>query len=193
MQRQLADIVKGFEAAQARLDKLANNIPDDAWEERTEPAHWSVAECVAHLNLTSEAYIPRIRAAIAEARAMTAPKATEYKKDLAGGFFAMMVGPIPMLGKIRIGKVKTTKDFVPAGSHPKQITLTTFRHDQDLLIELVREGDGLPLDKVKIKSPFGEKISYNCYSAFVILHRHEHRHLDQAQLVWSRDKHDAPA
>ena len=193
MQRQLADIVKGFEQAQARLETLADNIPDAAWEERTEEGHWSVAECIAHLNLTSEAYIPRIRAAIAEAKAMKAPKATKYRKDFAGGFFAMMVGPIPMLGKIRIGKVKTTNDFVPTGAHPKQATLATFKRDQDALIELVCEGDGLPLDKVKIKSPFGEKISYNCYSAFVILHRHEHRHLDQAQLVWSRDKSDSPA
>ena len=193
MQRQLADIVKGFEQAQARLEKLADILPDAAWEERTESGHWSVAECIAHLNLTSEAYIPRIRAAIAEAKAMHAPKATRYRKDFAGSFFAMMVGPLPMLGKIRIGKVKTTNDFVPTGTHPKQETLATFKRDQDTIIDLVREGDGLPLDRVKIKSPFGEKISYNCYSAFVILHRHEQRHLDQAQLVWSRDKSDSPA
>ena len=193
MQRQLADIVKAFETVQARLDRLADNIPDAAWEERTEPGHWSVAECIAHLNLTSEAYIPRTRAAIAEAKAMNAPKTPKYRKDLPGGFFAMMVGPIPLLGKIRIGKVKTTNDFVPNGSHPKRSTLANFKRDQDTLIELTREGDGLPVDKVKIKSPFGEKISYNLYSAFVILHRHEHRHLDQAQLVWSRDKSDSPA
>jgi len=124
---------------------------------------------------------------------MHAPKATRYRKDFAGSFFAMMVGPLPMLGKIRIGKVKTTNDFVPTGTHPKQETLATFKRDQDTIIDLVREGDGLPLDRVKIKSPFGEKISYNCYSAFVILHRHEQRHLDQAQLVWSRDKSDSPA
>jgi DinB family protein len=192
MQRQLADIVKGFERAQARLDKLADNIPDAAWGERTEPGHWSVAECVAHLNLTSEAYIPRIQAALTEAKAMNAPKSMHYKKDFAGAFFALMVGPIPMLGKIRIGKVKTTADFVPKGNHPKQSTLAAFKRDQERLIELVREADGLPLDKVKIKSPFGGKISYNVYSAFVILDRHEHRHLDQAQLVWSRDKSDSP-
>lgn len=193
MQRQLADIVKSFERAQSRLDKLADNVPEAAWEERTEPGHWSVAECVAHLNLTSEAYIERLRAAMAEAKAMSSPKASHYRNDFAGAFFAMMVGPIPQLGKIRIGKVKTTNDFVPKGKHPKQMTLASFKRDQDALITLVREADGLPIDKVKIRSPFGEKISYNCYSAFVILERHEHRHLDQATLVWSRDKHDSPA
>ncbi len=193
MQRQLDDIVKGFEQAQARLDKLADNIPDAAWEERTEPDRWSVAECVAHLNLTSEAYIPRLRVAIAEAMKMKSGKPTKLTRDFPGAFFGMMVGPIPMLGGFRIGRVKTTPDFVPKGTHPKQVTLAGFRKDQDTLVTLVSEGDGLPLDKVKIKSPFGEKISYNCYSALVILQRHEHRHLDQAELVWSAGRKDLPA
>jgi hypothetical protein len=193
MQRQLADIVKGFESAQSRLEKLADNIPDAAWEERTEPDKWSVAECVAHLNLTSEAYIPRLETALSEARALGKPNSRTYSRDLAGLFFGLVVGPLPMLGKMRIGKVKTIPKFVPSGSHPKGETLATFKRDHDRLIELVREGDGLPLGQTKIKSPFGEKISYNCYSALVILHRHDQRHIDQAQLVWSKDKSDRPA
>ena len=185
MQRQPTELVKGFESAQLRLEKLADSIPEAAWEERTEHDKWSVAECVAHLNLTSEAYIPRIQAALSEARAMKKTTPKEFKRDFAGWFFAMMVGPLPMLGKMRIGKVKTAPDFVPKGAHPKASTLATFKRDQDQLIALVKDADGLPIDEVKIKSPFGEKISYNCYSALVILDRHEHRHLDQATLVWS--------
>ncbi len=188
MQRQLGDIVKGLEQAQARLEKLAEAIPDAAWEERTEADRWSVAECVDHLNLTSEAYIPRIRVAIAEARAMNTKKSTRYKRDLPGRLLAMMIGPLPMLGKMRLGRVKTTPDFVPKGSHPKQATLAAFKRDQGELIALIREADGLPIDKVKIKSPFGN-ISYNCYSAFVILPRHQARHLDQGQLVWGTTLH----
>ncbi|MEO5902432.1 MAG: DinB family protein [Gemmatimonadaceae bacterium] len=184
MQRQLAEIVKGFESAQTRLERLADAIPDTAWEERTEPGKWSVAECVAHLNLTSEAYIPLIQVALGRARAMKKANAHQYKRDFPGLFFSTMIGRLPMLGKMRIGKVKTRPNFVPAGGHPKASTLATFKSAQDQLIALVRDGDGLLLDHVKIKSPFGEKISYNCFSAFIILVRHEQRHLDQATLVW---------
>jgi hypothetical protein len=49
---------------------------------------------------------------------------------------------------------------------------------------MARECDGLAIDKVQIVSPFGEKIRYNCYSAFVLLHRHQERHIQQAWLVW---------
>lgn len=188
MQRQLTSLVKGFESAQLRLEKLAESIPDAAWEERTEPGKWSVAECVAHMNLTSEAYIPRIQVALGEARAMKKASHRELKRDFPGWFFAMMVGPLPMLGKMRIGKVNTAPDFVPKGKHPKGPTLAAFKRDQDQLISLIKDADGLPIDAVKIRSPFGEKISYNTYSALVILDRHEHRHLDQAMLVWSTSK-----
>jgi hypothetical protein len=34
---------------------------------------------------------------------------------------------------------------------------------------------------VKIVSPFGGRMKYNAYSAFVIIARHEHRHIEQAE------------
>ena len=49
------------------------------------------------------------------------------------------------------------------------------------LISLTRSADGLPIDEVKIVSPFGGRMKYTAYSALVILSRHEHRHLEQAE------------
>jgi hypothetical protein len=46
---------------------------------------------------------------------------------------------------------------------------------------LVRAADGLPVDKVKIVSPFGGKMRYDAFSAFVILPRHQQRHIEQAR------------
>jgi hypothetical protein len=39
----------------------------------------------------------------------------------------------------------------------------------------------LPLDRVKIVSPFGERMKYSAYSAIVVVARHQHRHIDQAE------------
>ena len=91
-----------------------------------------------------------------------------------------MIGPLPAVGKIKIGRVRTPAAFVPSGDLPKQLVIAEFRRFQDELVGIVREGDGMALDKVWTKSPFGEKISYSCYSAFVILPRHQERHLNQA-------------
>jgi hypothetical protein len=186
MQRQLAEIVRGFERAQKRLESLAERLPEQAWTERTDPARWSVGECVAHLNMTSAAYIPRMHKAIAEARGLSAPRVKKYHRDPIGWMFSFMVGPLPSVGRMRIGRVKTMPPFVPTGRQPVGTTLAEFKRYQDELIGMLREADGLPLDKVKITSPFGERIQYSCYSAFVIQPRHQERHLDQAELVWSK-------
>lgn len=56
MQAQLRHVVEGFERAREHLRALAEH--DEArWVERPEPGRWSAGECVAHLNLTSEAYL----------------------------------------------------------------------------------------------------------------------------------------
>lgn len=168
-----------------RIELLAERTPDDNWAKRNDPAKWSPGECVAHLNLTSAAYIPLIRKAIEEARQQ--PRATgHYRRDFLGWLFATMTGPLPSIGKARIGRVKTTAAFVPTGSHPKQQLLAQFKRDQDELIGMVGEADGLAIDKVLIRSPFGGKIRYSGYSAFTILPRHQERHLQQAELVWSQ-------
>ena len=183
MKRQLSQIIRQFDEAESRLGKLADIVPDELWIKRNEPDRWSVAECVAHLNLTSEAYVPRLRAAIAEANTLPAAKG-KYKRDFVGAMFGALVGPIPSIGRRRIGRVKTSPAFVPSGDQPKNVNLAEFKRLQMELSGLVREGDGLAIDKVMITSPFGEKVRYNCYSALVILARHELRHVQQAELVW---------
>lgn len=185
MKRQLTGVIKDLDHAQARLEALAENISNDRWSKRNDPMRWSPAECVAHLNLTSEAFIPRIRKAIEEARQL--PRSDgEYKRDLLGRMFGSMVGPMRKIAGFQLIRVKTLPPFVPSGELPMNVTLAEFKRLQTQLADMVRESDGLQIDKVRITSPFGEKIHYNCYSAFVMIPRHQERHLEQAELVWSR-------
>jgi hypothetical protein len=182
---QLAEVIDSLDHAQTRLELLADTVPDDRWNRRSDPSRWSVAECVAHLNLTSEAYVPRIQKAIEEARALPRVDGRNYNRDLIGRIFAALVGPLPKIGKMRIGRVKTMPGFVPSGDLPRQLLLAEFRKLQMQLAAMVRESDGLAIDKVSITSPFGEKVHYNCYSVFVIIPRHQERHLQQAEMVWT--------
>lgn len=184
MHPDLNRIIAELQHAMTRLELLAESTPDDKWGKRNDPAAWSPAECVAHLNLTSAAYIPLIRKAIEEARQRPKVTGGHYRRDFMGWLFATMTGPLPSIGKARIGRVKTTAAFVPTGNHPRQQLLAQFKHDQDDLIGMVGESNGCAIDKVLIRSPFGGKIRYSCYSAFTILPRHQERHLQQAEMVW---------
>lgn len=184
MKKQLSKITEALDHALARLDALAEATPAGRWSTRNDPSRWSVAECVAHLNITSEAYVPLIRQAIAEARKLP-PSDNTYTGTFVGRMFGALVGPLPSIGRFRIGRVKTPAEFVPAGDLPKNIVVAEFKRLQDELSGMVREADGLALDKVLITSPFGGKVRYDCYSALVLLPRHQERHLQQAEGVWS--------
>ena len=93
----------------------------------------------------------------------------------------MMIGPMHHLGKLRLVKVKTTPPFLPQGGQSRTALLSEFVRLQGDIITLIRAADGLPLDRVKIVSPFGGRMKYSAYSGLVIIPRHQHRHIDQAQ------------
>jgi hypothetical protein len=92
-----------------------------------------------------------------------------------------MIGPIRGLGKLRMPRIKTLPAFVPKAGRSPNVILSEFVRLQAELAALIRSGDGLPLDSVKIVSPFGGRMKYSAYSAIVIVARHQHRHIDQAE------------
>lgn len=184
MHPQLESIVRQLEAARSHLHRLSQATPAERWSARNDPSRWSVAECVAHLNLTSEAFLPGIRGAIEEARARGAPAPGRYRMDPLGWLLSKMVGPSPRIGRYRLGRVKTSAAFVPAGDLPRERLVAEFERLQDEVISTVRAADGLAIDRVKVASPFDARAHYGAYAALAIIPRHQERHLVQAEEVW---------
>ena len=181
MQRQLEGIVQSLESAQSRLRRLTDKLPESDWTTRPASNRWSAAECVEHLNLTSRAYIPLLRDAVARAGEVRRPPKKHYRHDALGWFLSKMFGPLRHLGKFKLVRVKTTPAFVPKPGRSRTEILSDFVRRQAELISITRLADGLPIDDVKIVSPFGGRVRYSAYSALVIVSRHEHRHLEQAE------------
>ncbi len=170
-----------MELAQTRLRRLGDSVSEDAWNRHQEAGRWSAANCVEHLNLTSRAYLPLFRDAIVEARQLGGGPVAHYGKDALGWFMTQMIGPMHHIGKVRFMKVKTTPRFVPKGGQSRTELLSEFVRLQADIITQIRTADGLALDRIKIVSPFGGRMKYNAYSGMVIVARHQHRHLDQAE------------
>ena len=181
MNSQLAAVVEEFGSARSRLHRLAAAVPAARWGERADPARWSVAECVAHLNLTSRAYLPLLHDAIDRARTLgaTTPAPARHRRDPVGWLLWRTSGPVK-----RVGRVRTTAPFVPSGDLPRDEVLTEFERLQDEQVAAVRAADGLPLGRVRVVSPFDARVRYNLYACLTILPRHQHRHLFQAERVW---------
>lgn len=181
MHPQLVAIVDEFERAQERLHRLADRTDDDAWAARPHADAWSAAECVAHLNLTSRAYVPLVRGALAERRASSGTAPARYRRDPVGWLISTMSGPMPRIAHRRFGRVRTAAAFVPDGDLPRATLLADFDALQAEQIALVRQADGAPLERIRVTSPFDARVRYNLYACLVTLPAHQHRHLEQAE------------
>ena len=177
MHPQLQAVLDEFAAAQARLHALAEATPDDWWPVRADPARWSIGECVAHLNLTADAYLPLIRRGLENGRRLGASAPARFHRDPIGWFLWRTGGP-PVRQRIR-----TTARFIPSGAEARVPAVETFDRHQSEQIQCTREADGLALGSIRITSPFDSRIRYNLFSCLTILPPHQHRHLWQAEQV----------
>lgn len=175
MHPQLEAIAADYEAARERLHRLARETPAKVWTRRPQPSRWSMAECVAHLNLTSAAFRLPVERALLLGRSLGAPPPKRYRRDPIGWLLWRVSGP-PARHRTR-----TTAPFVPQGATPLAQLLEDFDRLQDEQQAWVRAASGLPLGELRIVSPFDARIRYNLYACLTILPRHQHRHLWQAE------------
>lgn len=176
MNPQLEQIEAQIRAAQERLRALARTAPPETWSVRPREGRWSIADNVEHLNRTAEAFLPLLSAALKEADAASRRPDRHYHRDLRGWLLSVVMPP-----PVRLMRVKTTPRFYPSATTPSLQLMKSFDALQEQLIRCLHEADGLPLNDIRIQSPFSASTRYNAYSCFVIVARHEHRHLWQAE------------
>jgi hypothetical protein len=180
---QLARIVTSLDGASRRLHGLAGRLIPAQAADRRGSARWSVAEHLAHLNLTSEAFLPLIDNGLLEAGQLGG-EVRRYRQDLMGWLLSLVVGPQKRIFGLRIMSVRTSPRFVPHDVRPFPEVLAAFDRLQGRLVSLVRAADGLPIDQIYVESPFDGRVRYNVYSAFIIIPRHQLRHVVHAEALW---------
>ncbi len=171
----LAAVLEELDAATRRLDALVAGLDPHTWSAAAVAGGWSPAQCVEHLNLTSERFLPLLDEALDRARAEGRPDDGRYTLDLFGRVLLWVIEP-----PYRV-RVRTSAPFDPTGAPSLPETVTRFRSLQDRVRERVVASPGLPLSKIRIVSPFDARVRYSVYSTFRIIPCHQRRHLWQAE------------
>ncbi|MBI4420376.1 MAG: DinB family protein [Gemmatimonadetes bacterium] len=177
MHPQLALVADELRTATARARAVTDGLDEAAFHRRPEPTRWSVAECLVHLNLTTQAYLPKIDRAIREAQ--TGPRLPDarYRRDFMGWLLCWMVEPPARL------RLRTSASFVPETTGSRESLIADFAQLQNELTHRLEAASGLDLNRLRITSPFEERMRYNLYSAFRAIPAHQRRHLWQAEGV----------
>src|SRR5919204_2471224 len=174
---QLEHIDRQLTDARRRAHDVATRVGPERWRTRPAPGEWSVAECVVHLNLTSQAFLPLVRDAVSRGRARNVLGAGPYRRDIVGWFLGWITEP-----PVRFS-VKTTAPFLPAAIDPPAKVLQTFDALQEQVRGCVHEAQGLDLGRIRLASPFDARLKYNLYSCLRIIPAHQRQHLVQAENV----------
>jgi hypothetical protein len=171
---QLQAVCQELDDNSTRVLRLFEGIHAHQLTLRPDPDSWSIAECLVHLNLFSQAFVPIIQDACKKG----APRSSSpFKMDLMGRVIKFSLEPPPKLKSV------TAQRFEPLLTEPLEEILPTFLELQNQLISTVYDAEGLDLNTIKVRSPVSTRISYNLYSCFEIISAHQRRHLWQAEQV----------
>lgn len=143
------------------------------WKENKDS--WSVLECLEHLNLYGEFYLPEIERQIKNSR--YSPD-SEFKSGLLGNYFAKS-----MLPKEKLNKMKTFKDKNPLNAKLNESVLTKSIDQQIKLLELLNLSKKTSLNKVKIQTSISSLIRLKLGDTFQFFINHIIRHLSQIDKI----------
>lgn len=158
------------------LPGIVSGLDEGQFNWRPSPDRWSIGQCIEHLNITAERYLPVLTTGIANARAQGRTAAGPFSLGLFERWFLKSMEP-PVRRRFRTGKA-----FIAPPVLDSARTVSRFFDLQRGLGECMRSADGLDLRRVKVKSQFGP-VSWSLNGTFAILLAHERRHLWQARQV----------
>lgn len=177
---QLALVKEELLYARERARAVCVGLDARTWAARPSPDQWAIGECLTHLNITSERFIPLIDDAIREGRARRLEGTGPFGKGLIGWALQRFLEPPYKI------KTKTAPAFEPAAVDSMAETLERFDYLQQEVQGRIDRASGLALNRLRIVSPFDARVKYNLYAAFCLIAAHQRRHLWQAEQVRSR-------
>lgn len=172
---ELEDYARQIDSVNAEAQALVeNHFP----AELTRPAPgggWSVAECLDHVAVTAEKYLPALRQALETGRAEGRTGEGPFRYGFLARTFIWAIEP-----PVRM-RVKAPATFIPRPQPDVAAALAAYLAQHAELHKLLLQADGLDLAAIRVVSPANDKIKLPVGAVIGILTAHARRHLWQAR------------
>jgi hypothetical protein len=180
----IADLIERTRKNLNEAENLKRLSPEELnW--KSEPESWSVLECIEHLNLYGDFYLPEIENRINHSQYAAT---SNFKSGWLGNYFAKS-----MLPREKLNKMKTFKDKNPLGSQLDKATLERFIHQQKKTLDLLDKARKVSLSRTKTSVSISRWITLKLGDTFRVVIYHKQRHLVQAINVLKAYKQARPA
>lgn len=142
---------------------------------RENETSWNILECLEHLNLYGNFYLPQIEYQIQHSNSKPD---TEFKSGFLGNYFAKS-----MLPKGKLNKMKTFKDKNPLNAQLDKTVIDRFIAQQIKLLELLNQARNVSLNKVKTNISITKLIKLKLGDTFQFFINHIIRHINQIDRI----------
>lgn len=157
-----------------RVETLKNDdLPTLTWREH--PTSWSILECLEHLNLYGDFYLPQIADKIKNARPSSS---RTFKSGIIGNYFAQS-----MLPKPKLNKMKTFKDKNPLNAKLEKTVIDKSLKQHITLLDLLDQSRNVNLNEVKIETSISSLLKLKLGDTFQFFINHIIRHLSQIDQI----------
>jgi hypothetical protein len=170
---ELSEYTKNFIEYAENLKK--SSLDELNWRQRVDS--WSVLECLEHLNLYGDYYLPEIKKSLNNHQ--TKPL-RHFKSGFLGDYFANS-----MLPKEKLNKMNTFKDKNPIHSALTYSTIDRFLTQQHELLTLLETAKNANLEKIKIAVTLSKFIKIKLGDTFRFVIYHNLRHIEQIKKIRS--------
>jgi hypothetical protein len=169
-------------AIRTHAEQLTAGLTPEQLTKRPDPAKWSIAECLAHLNQSAKVMQPLMEKEIERGKHAGITGQGPFKPGGWGKAFTWLAEPPP---KIKIPAPPNIAPPVEIGDPAK--VLSEFIRYQSEWERLLHAADGLDLARLGVKPPFrGLFTKFRLSGVFAWMMAHERRHLWQAENVKKR-------
>lgn len=168
--RELSEITN--QANDAALSFMELSV--EKLNDKKTPESWSILECLEHLNLYGEYYLPELNNRMKTSERKVVPV---FISGWLGNYFANSMKE--KNGKIT--KMKSPKDKVPATSHLNKETINRFLSQTEQLKSLIKEAETKDLNKIRIPISLSKYIKIKLGDTLRFYVYHIERHIAQAQ------------
>lgn len=158
-------------AAVSDLKKLDRGVLTQRESELT----WNILECVEHLALYGDFYIPQMERKV---RSSTTTPDKEFKSGMLGGYFAKS-----MLPDEKVNRMKTFKDKNPLNAKLGVETIDRFLDQQRRMLKLLEQSRQKSLNSIRITTTISSLIRLKLGDALQFLINHNLRHLIQIERI----------
>lgn len=168
-------LMRELDDTDRRARELVSPLTVEQLNWRAAEGTWSVGQCLEHLCITNEVYLPTLATAL-EGKPVASVQ--EIKPGwLARWFIRSFIEP-----SAQTKRARAPKKIVPEARVELSI-LERFRSGNQAVREAVRRAGAYDVNRIRFKNPFIPVLRFTVGAGFEIICGHQRRHLLQAERV----------